>query len=67
MLRVGVDLDGTLADLSSAYARVEQRVQGDSDGLVWDAIRAVPDFWLSLESLECPAIARLDELARTRQ
>lgn len=67
MLRVGVDLDGTLADLSSAYARVEQRVHGDSDGLVWDAIRAVPDFWLSLECLEYPAITRLNDLARTRQ
>lgn len=67
MLRVGVDLDGTLADLSSAYQRVEQRVQGDSDGMVWDAIRSIPDFWMSLESLECKAIARLNELARTRQ
>lgn len=67
MLRVGVDMDGTLANLSSAYARVEQRVQGDSDGLVWDAIRAMPDFWMSLDCLECKAISRLNELARTRQ
>lgn len=64
MLRIGCDLDGTLADLSSAYRRVEARVQGDSDGLVWDAIREMDNFWTMLEPLEPGVVRRLFEVSR---
>ena len=63
MLRVACDLDGTLADLSSAYRRVEDRVQGDSDGLVWDAIRNIDNFWVSLDPLEPGVVRRLYEVS----
>lgn len=64
MLRIACDLDGTLADLSSAYRRVEARVQGDSDGLVWDAIREIENFWTTLEPLESGVVRRLFEASR---
>lgn len=63
MLRVACDLDGTLADLSSAYRRVEERVQGDSDGLVWDAIRNVENFWVGLDPIEPGVVRRLFEVS----
>lgn len=64
MLRVACDLDGTLADLSSAYRRIEERVQGDSDGLVWDAIRNVDNFWVGLDPLEPGIVRRLFDVSR---
>ncbi len=64
MLRIACDLDGTLADLSSAYRRVEERIQGDSDGMVWDAIRNLDNFWTSLEPLEPGVVRRFYDLAR---
>lgn len=63
MLRVACDLDGTLADLSGAYKRVEERVQGDSDGLVWDAIRNIENFWLCLDPLEPGVVRQLFEIS----
>jgi hypothetical protein len=63
MLRVACDLDGTLADLSSAYRRVEDRVQGDSDGLVWDAIRNIENFWVGLDPIEPGVVRRLYEVS----
>lgn len=63
MLRVACDLDGTLADLSGAYRRVEERVQGDSDGLVWDAIRNIENFWIGLEPIEPGVVRRLYEVS----
>lgn len=67
MLRIACDLDGTLADLSSAYRKVEGRLQSDSDGVVWDAIRGIEDFWTTLEPLEPGVIRRLFELSRAGQ
>lgn len=63
MLRVACDLDGTLADLSGAYRRVEQRVQGDSDGIVWDAIRNTENFWLGLDPIEPGVVRRLFDVS----
>ncbi len=63
MLRIACDLDGTLADLSSAYREVEERVHGDSDGLVWDAIRNTENFWLRLEPIEPGVVRTLFELS----
>lgn len=63
MLRVGCDLDGTLADLSSAYRKVEERVHGDSDGLVWDAIRTIDNFWVGLDPIEPGIVRRLFEVS----
>lgn len=63
MLRVACDLDGTLADLSAAYRRVEQRVQGDSDGIVWDAIRNTENFWVALDPIEPGVVRRLFEVS----
>ena len=63
MLRIACDLDGTLADLSSAYRKIEGRLQSDSDGVVWDAIRGIPDFWTTLDPLEPGVIRRLFELS----
>lgn len=67
MLRIACDLDGTLADLSSAYRKVEGRLQSDSDGVVWDAIRGIDDFWTTLEPLEPGVIRRLFELSQAGQ
>lgn len=64
MLRIGCDLDGTLADLSSAYRQVEDRLQGDSDGIVWDAIRNIDNFWLGLDPIEPGIVRRLHDLSR---
>lgn len=63
MLRLACDLDGTLADLSSAYRKVEERVHGDSDGLVWDAIRNIDNFWVGLDPIEPGVVRRLFELS----
>lgn len=63
MLRLGCDLDGTLADLSSAYRKVEERVHGDSDGLVWDAIRNIDNFWVGLDPIEPGIVRRLFEVS----
>jgi hypothetical protein len=63
MLRIACDLDGTLADLSSAYRRIEQLVRGDSDGLVWDAIRNTENFWTALDPIEPGVVRRLHDLA----
>ena len=47
MLRMACDLDGTLADLSSAYRRVEDRVQRDSESaaidLIHESMSVAPD------------------------
>jgi hypothetical protein len=67
MLRIACDLDGTLANLSSAYRKVEGRLQSDSDGVVWDAIRGISDFWTTLEPLEPGVIRRLYELSQLNQ
>lgn len=64
MLRLACDLDGTLADLSSAYRRVEERVHGDSDGLVWDAIRNIDNFWVGLDPIEPGIVRRLFEVSK---
>ncbi len=64
MLRVACDLDGTLADLSSAYRRVEERVHGDSDGLVWDEIRSIENFWVGLDPVEPGIVRRLFEISK---
>lgn len=64
MLRVACDLDGTLADLSSAYRLVEEKVHGDSDGLVWDAIRNIDNFWVGLDPIEPGIVSRLFELSK---
>ncbi len=64
MLRVACDLDGTLADLSSAYRKVEERVHGDSDGLVWDEIRSIENFWVGLDPVEPGIVRRLFELSK---
>ncbi|NQW02700.1 MAG: hypothetical protein HQ485_01595 [Acidobacteria bacterium] len=64
MLRVACDLDGTLADLSAAYRRVEQRIQSDSDGVVWDAIRGIENFWTTLDPIEPGVTRRLFELSQ---
>lgn len=63
MLRIACDLDGTLADLSGAYKRVEEWVQGDSDGVVWDAIRNIENFWTSLDPLEPGVVRQLFEMS----
>jgi len=65
MLRIACDLDGTLANLSSAYRKVEQRTQSDSDGVVWDAIRGVENFWTTLTPLEPGVVRRLFDLSQT--
>ncbi len=64
MLRIACDLDGTLADLSSAYRRVEEQIHGDSDGLVWDAIRDIDNFWVGLNPLEPGIVRRLFEASK---
>lgn len=64
MLRIACDLDGTLADLSSAYRKVEEQIHGDSDGLVWDAIRTIDNFWVGLEPIEPGIVRRLCDVSK---
>lgn len=67
MLRIGCDLDGTLADLATAYQRVAAEVHSDSDAHVWDTIRTIENFWMGLEPLESDVIHRLHEASRQAQ
>jgi hypothetical protein len=67
MLRIGCDLDGTLADLATAYQRVAANVHSDSDAHVWDTIRTIENFWMGLEPLESDVIHRLYEASRQAQ
>jgi hypothetical protein len=74
-LRIGCDLDGTLADLDSALEREAATVLGPQverpSGLrarrqrraVWDHIAAKPDFWTTLAEAEPGAVVRLASAA----
>ncbi len=71
-LRIGFDMDGVLADLTSAYREVEGRLFGpaaspraalEPDDVVWDAIRATRDFWTTLEPTDPGAVKRIHEMA----
>src|SRR5690606_9291136 len=49
------------------YRRVESQVQSDSDGLVWDAIRRIENFWTTLDPLEANVVRRLYDASREAQ
>lgn len=76
MLRVGVDLDGVLADFRSAFREVAWHVlhrdlEGEAESLapheqerVWRAIGATQNWWVGIQPYEPDQIARLYAAAR---
>jgi hypothetical protein len=76
-LRIGIDLDGTIADLSSAYQVVERSLLGDrtafsaparsdapvEEARVWDVIRNTENFWEGLNPVEPGVVGVLHETA----
>ena len=70
-LRIGCDLDGTLADLDAVLVREAERLFGPrADQLsafqsrrqrraVWSHIAATKNFWTTLEEVEAGSVARL--------
>jgi len=77
-LRVGIDLDGVLADFRSAFRIVAASVlhselKGDGEALapnelerVWKTIAGTHNWWVSVGAHEPEQIARLFRLARDR-
>ena len=77
MLRIGCDLDGTLADLDSAFQREAERLFGAGEGdpsargrrrlrALWTHVTATENFWTTLAEAEPGAVARLAEAAAAR-
>jgi hypothetical protein len=76
MLRIGVDLDGVVADFRSAFRQVAGHVlhrdlEGDAESLapneqerVWRAIAATENWWVGIQPYEPDQIARLYAAAR---
>jgi hypothetical protein len=77
--RVGFDVDGVLADLVLALSRhaaalfgevaasPEVRLTARRRQRLWNRVRAVEDFWETLEEIEAGGVARLAAVARERQ
>jgi len=76
-LRIGCDLDGTLADLDSAFKREAERLFGGPADIamsalrqkrrlraLWTHIGTIEDFWSTLEESEPGAVAQLAAAAR---
>ena len=76
-LRLGIDVDGVLADFQTALGSVSQDLHGVEPGLVasrdrqtielkraWRRIIRTPNWWTTLAAYEPEQIARLYELAR---
>ena len=76
-LRLGIDVDGVLADFQTALGSVRQDLHGVAPGLVasrdrptielkraWRRIIRTPNWWTTLAAYEPDQIARLYELAR---
>jgi hypothetical protein len=78
-LRVGIDLDGVLADFRTAFRTIASSVlrselKGDHEELtadeierVWKTIAGTHNWWVSVEPHEPEQIARLFRLARDKQ
>jgi len=77
-LRVGIDLDGVLADFRSAFrtmastvlggelAGYEEELTSSEIERVWRAIASTPNWWVSVRPHEPEQIARLFQLARDK-
>jgi hypothetical protein len=76
-LRIGCDLDGTLADLDSAFQREAERLFGAGETepsvrgrrrlrALWTHVTATENFWTTLAEAEPGAVARLADAAATR-
>jgi hypothetical protein len=78
-LRVGIDLDGVLADFRSAFRTIassvlrselkggEEELTADDVERVWKTIASTHNWWVSVEAHEPEQIARLFRLARDKQ
>jgi hypothetical protein len=79
-LRIGIDVDGVLADFRTAFhdtskTSLRRRVETDDPGLtqplapdevkrVWEAVARTPNWWMALKPYEADQIARLYSLSR---
>ena len=78
-LRVAFDMDGVLADLTSALRRhsaalfgdtgdvSEHRLMGRRRSLLWDHVRSLENFWESLDEGTPGGVARLAALVAEKQ
>ena len=74
MLRVGIDVDGVLADFRTAFHALSARELGKADGeaelskpdieRLWKAVGRAANWWVDLPAYEPEQIARLYELSR---
>ena len=77
MLRLGLDVDGVLADFRSAFRalaakELESTGPGDVEAelskgdieRLWKAVARIPNWWLELPAYEPEQVARLYELSR---
>ena len=77
--RVGFDMDGVLADLVLALSQHAAALFGDLAGpqetrltarrrqRLWSRVRAVENFWETLEEIEAEGVARVAAVARKRR
>ena len=78
-LRIAFDMDGVVADLTTALRRhsvalfgdagevSEHRLMGGRRRKLWDHVRAVENFWESLDETEPGGVARLAALVAGRR
>jgi len=79
LFRVAFDMDGVLADLSSALARHADALFGEDEApadpwraahrrrRLWNHVRSLEDFWETLDEIEDGGVARLAGLAGERR
>jgi len=75
--RVGFDMDGVLADLASAIARHSHELFGSEAPAgpipprrrrrLWNRVRAVENFWETLDEIDAGGVARLAAVAAERR
>jgi hypothetical protein len=71
-LRVGIDLDGVLADMSGELVRQAETLFGPTSGplsdgrqrRLWQQVTAIENFWMTLHEIEAGSISRLARAAQ---
>lgn len=79
LFRVAFDIDGVLADLSSAVARHAGALFGEAEApadpwrtahrrrRLWQHVQSLENFWETLDEIEAGGVARLASVARERR